>query len=314
MKIINFTSKHRSSGFTLIELLVVISIIGTLASITLVTLGNVRATAYVAAGKTFANNTKSALYDDALVYFDFDNASWTSAGLYSVPNLGKSVGVNGPCPSVAFTCINGVYLSSSFGGSPFTGDTDLYKRGNNFGNIAASPFVDGLKFVSTSDLINFSNGDYSFSFWFKPTSHRTSFTGMMFGVGNADNASTFALYAQYDSVSSVNTIRPFVSAYLGDVAFSIKSNQWAHLAVSVKKIDTTTSSYSLYINGKQVTASDVFATGNMTNVKYILLSYNNDWVAGGYYDEVMFAGKSLTASEVQRIYAEGLPTHSLAQK
>jgi type II secretory pathway pseudopilin PulG len=55
--------------------MVVIAIVGLLSAIIIVALGSARDSAVVASGKTFAGNSRTALYDDTVAYIDFDDGT-----------------------------------------------------------------------------------------------------------------------------------------------------------------------------------------------------------------------------------------------
>jgi hypothetical protein len=90
----------------------------------------------------------------------------------------------------------------------------------------------------------------------------------------------------------------------------LPKNKWTHIAYSY----AGGTSYSLYIDGKKV-ASPPLSASTVTSLSCMRIGYINGASDNftGNIDDVAIYTQSLAASDIEHIYAQGLPNHTLAQ-
>jgi len=275
------------NGFTLIELLVVISIISLLSSVILASLSSARNKGTVAAGQVFDDNMYHAMGDTTVGLWNFDEGTGNSSR--DLSGSGNDAQLNG-----------GVGWSTN---TPTgSGHSLLF---NNSGQYVSIP---NLKLKSPA---------ITYSAWIYPTSitsngyeeivakelqykYRITFTGntnvgKLGGLVSCDGGG----WNNDGSVTGGN----------------ITVNKWYMVTMSA---DLINKKISIYINGTQVGQTTLTNCNNIT--------YNNEpYYIGEYYayspeqfmgniDTVRIYSSAVTASEVQKLYAEGLKTHEFAQK
>lgn len=265
----------RRSGFTLIELLVVISIISLLASVVLASLNSARDKGRIAAGKEFEANMYHAAADQAAGLWDFDECSGNAIDRSGNGNTGTLTNSPAYVPS---DTPSGLGCSMSFNGS----------------NQQVS-VPDGTSMDFT--------GDISISAWIKPNSiaggsYRTILAKRgataSYEIYLHNTAGTFGYYngTQYNS--------SYVPAL----------NAWTNVAAV---INGTT--LKLYADGREIYSSAVSPVASGAGLGFAIGSCN----CGGEYfsgsvDSVHIFSKSLTASEIGKLYAAEAPRFKVAER
>ncbi len=273
-------TKAGNKGFTLIELLVVISIIGMLSSVVLAALTSARNKAYVARGNTFNTNIRSALFDYSTVAFPLNEG------------VGNTVTDEVSKIQIQFTD-SSVWAPVD---SPSGGGTSIILDGTKTGDflqaVMPSPHSDG----------------FTMSVWVKTTDTSTLryiFSNRQFGpnpglVGLAINSGN--VYTQLNGSLPV-TSNGFVN-----------NGQWHHIVWSNGNSNT-----SIYIDGAldKGPTSHPRSSPSITPLPRLggdpATSDGSDRFIGRIDDFRLYA-KSLTASEIQTIYAQGLERLNIAQK
>lgn len=280
--------KSLTRGFTLIELLVVISIIGMLSSVVLVSLNSARDKGQVAASKRFSTHSRTALYDNRLLYIDFDENGTSIQG-----KLVGSATLNLEAAVVA--------------------DADLHSRGYqlNVGSANSPALTVNNSLIGSA----YFSSDYSFSLWYKPISGSLLSDRTIMGIDSGTNVGKSAIRIAPGTGRIIAFFAGGARSLTGPV---YKNNQWHHILVSVAKVNSNNTSVvnvKLYVNGKLVDSENNFSiTTPILNQN--LLSVGGacctSYRALGNIDEVAMYDSPLTAREVEYIYAEGAAKRNIA--
>jgi prepilin-type N-terminal cleavage/methylation domain-containing protein len=284
---------NSTKGFTLIELLVVISIIGVLSTVVLAALNGARDKAATAAGRNFAGHTLSTLFDNRVIFFDFNTAGADGSNNWnSIVNDTDTQGTM----SAGQTCFT------------LVSDTDLYKTGKQLSMTSNSCTRPSYQHPQLSAAL--AGTSYAVSVWYKPNSP----------VGNATPAGPYIV--AFDSLGTgsglkmgigINPTNNVAAGWFsgGSTVGSdaLKNGQWYHLLLSVNG-----STAKFYVNGH------LSGTGAATSFSGMDALFMGGSVPGccgaplGNIDEVAVYNTYLTASNAAEIYAEGLPKHILAKQ
>lgn len=266
-------------AFTLIELLVVIAVIGMLASIVLVSLSGTRGKATMAQKQSFASQVNHVLGAYAVGIWQLDEGSGTAAKDSS--GYGNNGTIAGATWQTQDNCALGACLS--FNGS------------------------NGITIPNSSSLQV--TGSQTISLWVYPTvldARRNPYAKAYGGEGTITQEINGGVSYFY------GTCGGNCSPYQGfSMTSRLEINTWTHLAI-VR--DFKNMKLRWYKNGKlvnQANASYTFATAS-TQPVYIGKGYVSPY--RGNIDDVRVFTEVLSTSQVQKLYASGLPLHSVANR
>lgn len=266
---------YYNRGFTLIELLVVIAIIGLLASIVLASLGSARDNARIAAGKAFDGN----LYR-------------------SMPLAGEW----------RFDESSGPALDTS--GS------------NNNGSLSNASYVEGvygnaLSFNGTNSYVNvphhgsqLTTGGLTIAAWIRPSGLGGNNVGRIVDKSTGTSGHNgYAFYLSTDrslrlNVNNGGAVAPPNGLY--------QFGEWTHVAATIQ----ANGSVVVYVNGARVGTGTTGALSGITTTNPLRIgnrSNATDRAFNGRIDNVRIYSQALTASEVGKLYAEGVSKY-LARK
>ncbi len=286
-------AKQQNKGFTLIELMVIISIIGLLSSIVLAALNTARDKAAVAAGQTFGAHTYRSFGADAIASYTFDDVGGTG--------------------SILDRSGNGIDLDV-VSGSPPGLTTGISGQAYSFNGDAVSPdyLMTTKNFAIPGGYSN--NGTWTMMAWIKP-SVTPGNTSIYFSASLPYLAvlSGGELYFSWRTgTSSAQTNNNNFSTCNASIMPKAQIGKWQHFAVT-----SASTTLTAYVNGKEVcTLTTPGASSPLIVGKIAVGNHVNSFSSlyfKGDVDEPNFFIQSLLASDIQKVYAEGLPKH-LADK
>ncbi len=279
---------NNKQGFTLIELLVVISLIGTMASIILASLVSAREKGRIGASIMFADNMYQGWGADAIGYWKFDEASGDA--LDSGPNNITLVK-------------NAAYGIARSPITPLSGGNSLDFTGSGMNDATSFVSAD----LSTKQL---SMTKYTVDVWvLMPDASAQGVAVSVYDINNkrinalnfSGGASSATLVAGACLGSSYNYQPPF--------------GKWINMAYSWDGANE-----KLYIDGKPYGSFLGCSPLGGISVGWIV---KNIYVSGysgigahfiGRMDNLVIYNNTLSNAQIEQIYAEGLKTHTLAER
>ncbi|MFA5763942.1 MAG: LamG-like jellyroll fold domain-containing protein [archaeon] len=276
-------------GFTLIELLVVIAIVGILSSVIYTNITGLRDRARVTAGTRFDSSTLHSIGDMLVGEWLFDTNTSPTLDTSGSGNSGTLVG------------------------------TPTWQETGGYNSKGAYSFNGSTNYVSMGDVLDFDSGDkFTISAWIKPNtgttgnvvtkeSNITPYKGYGIYVGPSGK-----IYFELINTVTTNSLRIYGTKNTAD-------GQWHHVATTYDGSKTVAGT-KIYIDGAN---DDIISVTANTLTGDTLTSYPLEIGArnGAYYpftgsiDNVRIYANNLSGSDIQKIYAEGISSHSnLANK
>lgn len=268
-------------GFTLIELLVVISIVGLLSSVVLASLNTAREKARIAAGQQQSSSLYHAYAADAIGIWNFNESSGATT-------KNEVTGAMDPVVGTGVTRVSGANGSSGYA---------LYFDG------VSDSYVD-IPDTGTLDV-------FTVSAWIKQETGVDSLATIIYPFFVIFNSQSKLCYWSYN-------FPPASQVYRCTPINSIVRDKWVFVAMTYDG-----SNIRYYIDGKQVechnNSSPVVpctqATGGGQSFS-LIAGYGgvSHRFFKGTIDDVRIYSNALGTAQLDKIYAEGLPTHTFAVK
>ncbi len=283
----------KNRGFTLIELLVVVSLIGMLSSIVLVSLQAARDKGRIASAIIFSTSMYRGWGADAFGVWNFDEA-----------NNGDNAQDQGAY---------GITLTKAADASVRSSVTPLSSgKSIDFTNSVAG---DAASFTSGDiSTKNISLTNYTVSLWIYLNDTSNS-KGVPISVNTISGRAILFNLSTIDTTPFTLFAGPqLANCGGGSTSFSNKPSpqKWINYAFTW---DKSTQEVRLYVDGKY-TASLTGCNSSIGNGSWTAQSvYVGNFSAGashfikGLVDELAIYPSVLTASQIQEIYAQGLPRH-----
>lgn len=282
--------KKFKKGFTLIELLVVISIIAVLAAIVLASLNGARQKGNIASGQEFAANVYHRFGADNLI------------GMWNF-NEGSNTTLND-------SSVNGYNLTLN-GAAAFTTDTP---SGNDFAinrtGSGANVQIAHETIPNPATSIDLGNNGLTFSLWIKPLDCSTESIQLFLGLINGNSGYFTEYVSGANGTCSVNVSGNERDDFDDTYSNVLTSNQWQQVTYTYIQGQS-----SVYINGHLSSSKTAHNFTDAGIIKQIIINASANLGADSVsIDDVAIYNTALTASAIQKLYAETAPAHGIALK
>ena len=285
----------RNKAFTLVELLVAIAIVGLLSTIVFVSFSGVRDKARIAKGLYFAKQLETSLGADLIGRWNFDegegNTAYDSSGYEN----------NGTISGATWVCA----------------DTDSNNTPSGKGCSLSFDGVDDYVATGITTQNSYFHNGFTISAWIYPKEGGSYGAGRIIDKSSAGNG-TNGFYFLLSSSDGYLRFELNLSGFLNSSKNSISFNEWQHVVIVIKPVDTNNSSGTFYIDGVQSGNLDQPVNKGLSDIttNYPLTLGNRSTVTtatfNGLIDEVLIYSTPLNFSEIQSLYYGGL-TNLLAK-
>ncbi len=273
--------KTTSKAFTLIELLVVIAIIGLLASIVLVSFRGQREKAELTKGLEFSAQLGRIMGANAVGWWDFEEGSGTIA------KDSSGHGNDGTISLATYTTDTPYSAAGISGGSKYALSFD----GDDLVTVPHRSSFVGLNSITVSAWVKLNN------------------TNVQRIVDKGWNGpGSFLLFVE-NSKFTFGVINSRGGDYRAKANFIPKINTWYHLTGVFDG-----NRVMIYVNGKLSASTPTSGSGFLTTTSNLTISTPGFGAFNGLIDEVRIYSRALSSAEIQKLYAEGLPYHQLAER
>lgn len=276
--------KRSEQAFTIIEMLVVIAIIGLLASVILLNATGSKEDARVAKLLEFSGVLQNVLGSELVGYWRFDEGSGSSA------NDTSGYGNNGAISGAQFSADTPHQVVAQANGHWALG----YSSGNDRVNVNDAPSLDIVKQITIEA-------------WIKLNAVPNNKSYIIVEKGNNCSSLNYGLYVDED------TARVNFSLVGCNNTFSqrrITTGVWHHIAVTYSD---STGIAEYYIDGKfdsKQLHSGPPQLGAGINNRILQIGGEK---LDGLLDEVRIYRQTFSSGQIQKLYAEGLQDHKLAE-